>query len=158
MWVIIDNWQVVIIKFREWFLHYISEKLTNTTYYYHYNFSSFSCCWDDFLNNKQKLKFHEFKLIFKLISKVIKYGQQFCFNTTVLKGKSEVFFLAILNLYTQTSVWKFSILFSIHFQCYLWYPPLSPPIEFAPTLYHVHPHTFRVRPHLVESDPWLSDI
>ena len=119
MWVIIDNWQVVIIKFREWFLHHISENLTNTTYYYHYNFSSFSCRWDDFLNNKQKLKFHEFKLIFKLISKVIKYGQQFCFNTTVLKGKSEVFFLAILNLYTQTSVWKFSTLFSIHFQCYL---------------------------------------
>ena len=114
MWVIIDNWQVVIIKFREWFLHHISEKLTNTTYY-HYNFSSFSCCWDDFLNNKQKLKFQEFRLIFKLISKVIKYGQQFCFNTTVLIGKSEVFFLAILNLYTQTSVWKFSI----HFQCYL---------------------------------------
>ena len=119
MWVIIDNWQVVIIKFREWFLHHISEKLTNTTYYYHYNFSSFSCRWDDFLNNKQKPKFHEFKLIFKLIPKVIKYGQQFCFNTTVLKGKSEVFFLAILNLYTQTSVWKFSTLFSIHFQCYL---------------------------------------
>ena len=26
------------------------------------------------------------------------------------------------------------------------YPPLSPPIEFAPTLYRVRPHTFRVRP------------
>ena len=115
MWVIIDNWQVVIIKFREWFLHYISEKLTNTTCYYHYNFSSFSCCWDDFLNNKQKLKFHEFRPIFKLI----KYGQQFYFDTTVLEGKSEVFFLEILNVYTQTSVWKFSTLFSIHFQCYL---------------------------------------
>ena len=115
MWVIVNNWQVVIIKFWEWFLHYISEKLTNTTYYYHYNFSSFSCRWDDFLNNKQKLKFHEFRPIFKLI----KYGQQFYFDTTVLEGKSEVFFLEILNVYTQTSVWKFSTLFSIHFQCYL---------------------------------------
>ena len=148
MWVIIDNWQVVIIKFREWFLHYISEKLTNTTYYYHYNFSSFSCRWDDFLNNKQKLKFHEFKLILKLISKVIKYGQQFCFNTTVLKGKSEVFFLAILNL---TSVWKFSTLFSIHFQCYLPYPPLSPPIEFAPSSSPL-PYTV-FAPTLFEFDP-----
>ena len=148
MWVIIDNWQVVIIKFREWFLHYISENLTNTTYYYHYNFSSFSCRWDDFLNNKQKLKFHEFKLIFKLISKVIKYGQQFCFNTTVLKGKSEVFFLAILNL---TSVWKFSTLFSIHFQCYLRYPPLSPPIEFAPSSSPL-PYTV-FAPTLFEFDP-----
>ena len=115
MWVIVNNWQVVIIKFWEWFLHYISEKLTNTTYYYHYNFSSFSCRRDDFLNNKQKLKFHEFRPIFKLI----KYGQQFYFDTTVLEGKSEVFFLEILNVYTQTSVWKFSTLFSIHFQCYL---------------------------------------
>ena len=31
-------------------------------------------------------------------------------------------------------------------------------IEFAPTSYHVHPHTFWVRPHQVESAPWLSDI
>ena len=38
------------------------------------------------------------------------------------------------------------------------YPPLSPPIKFAPTSYHVHPHTFWVRPHQVESAPWLSDI
>ena len=38
------------------------------------------------------------------------------------------------------------------------YLPLSPPIEFAPTSYHVRPHTFWVWPHQVESAPWLSDI
>ena len=38
--------------------------------------------------------------------------------------------------------------------------PRSPPIEFAPTLCRVRPHTFRVRPHQVEFEfaPWLSDI
>ena len=35
--------------------------------------------------------------------------------------------------------------------------PRSPPIEFAPTLCRVRPHTFRVRPHQVEFAPWLSD-
>ena len=31
-------------------------------------------------------------------------------------------------------------------------------VVFAPTLYRVRPHTFRVRPHQVEFAPWLSDI
>ena len=38
------------------------------------------------------------------------------------------------------------------------YPPLSLPIEFAPTLCRVRPHTFRVRPHQVEFAPRLSHV
>ena len=35
----------------------------------------------------------------------------------------------------------------------VWYPPLLSPIKFAPTSYHVRPHTFRVCP-LIE---WYPD-
>ena len=31
-------------------------------------------------------------------------------------------------------------------------------VVFVPTLYRIRPHTFRVRPHSVEFAPWLSDI
>ena len=39
-------------------------------------------------------------------------------------------------------------------RCSFWrIAPRSPPIEFAPTLCRVRPHTFRVRPHQVEFAP-----
>ena len=60
-----------------------------------------------------------------------------------------------------------SLFFSFFLGFFVWacvehvnkgYPTLSPPIEFAPTLYRARPHTFRVRPHQVEFAPRLSHV
>ena len=65
----------------------------------------------------------------------------------------------------QYGVWRNSLFLFSYTNCAVnplvsaaFAPYRNRPFEFAPTLYCVRPHTFRVRPHSVEFAPWLSDI